>query len=74
MDGYTKNLINCIVSASDDIFNKEQVLYVIGGLSLDYNTIVTIITQNEKVSSLDEIFTALRIHEEQQERMNATST
>lgn len=52
----------------------EQVLHILGGLNSRYNTIVTTIIQKKRVCSLDEVFIALRMHEKQLKRINATDT
>lgn len=59
----TKSLIDYVSITSDEISNRDQVLYILGGLGSDYACIIPTITQKKKVSSLSDLFSSLRIQE-----------
>lgn len=69
-----KNLIDHIIATGDNISDIEQILYILRGLGVYYNSIVTNLTQKKWVSSLDEVFNKLRIHVKFLERQNGVTT
>lgn len=57
------DLLDHIMVIGGIIFDREQMLYVIGGLDSNYTSLVKNITSKKSVISLDELFTRMRMYE-----------
>lgn len=64
----TKHLFNLLSAAGDTISLREQVMYLIEGLNFGYSSLITNLTYK---NSLEEVFTMMRVHEQQIQRMNS---
>lgn len=67
--GNGKDLIDYILAIDDKLNDIEQIIYVLGGLDINYTSLVTSITSKKIVISLDEVFTRMSMHERQHDRM-----
>lgn len=58
-----KDLTDHILAAGDTISDREQILYVLGGLDSDYTSLVTTITSKKRILPLAKVSTCIRMHE-----------
>lgn len=52
---------------------REQIMYLVNGLNFDYSSQITSLTYKRKMPALEEVFTMLRVHEQQIVRMHSLS-
>lgn len=64
---HSKDLIDHVQAVSDSPSDREQMLYVLGGLDGHYESTVTIVTNKKEVLTLDEFFTRMRTHDKYME-------
>lgn len=72
MDEYIedeKKLFDLMSATSGYISSKEQILYLLRGMNLDYIYVITNITQ-KNIPSIDKVFSHLRKHKRQLARIN----
>lgn len=67
-------MIDHLYAIIDYISDPEQMLYVLRGLDSNFSPLVTNIIGKKRILSLDELFTCIRTHDQQQARMNSTDT
>lgn len=69
----SKDIIDHLLDASDTLSDKEHMIYVLGGLDANYTSLVTNIISKERILSLDEIYTRMRLHKRRNARMISCS-
>lgn len=64
-----RELINHLIARDEMISTREQVIYVLVGLDLEYTSLITNITNKKHLRSLDEVLSRMRTYEQQLQRI-----
>lgn len=56
---HSKNLINHLLVADDQINDYEQILDILGEMDQNYTSLITTITSKKRVFPLDKVFTRM---------------
>lgn len=61
-----KDLFNILIVVGATITLKDYIIYMIGRLDFNYNSLITTLTHKKKIPSLEKVFTMMHVYEQVQ--------
>lgn len=59
-----KDFLNHLSITGEQISLREQIMYLVNRLNFDYKSLIINLTYKKKMSTLEEFFTMMHVHEQ----------